>query len=201
MLVIVAALKSEIIPLFNHYKITEKSKIGSGTLYMAKGIHFLRVGIGEQNAVSNLKLYLQNFSPSEIINIGFAGKMHSSETRTDVFWIRYVVHGSDGPGIKLKPFAQNNLPSAALLTVNQPLKDTRLRDTLFKKYHSDLVDMEAWYLADFASKKNIPFYSIKVVSDQADQFTEEVFMVNYQNLGVQLTESVLPLIQRRIKEI
>jgi len=198
MFAIVAALKAEIIPLFNHFKITAKLKIGTGTLYQSEHLHLLRIGVGGQNAVSNLKRYFEKFNPDAILNIGFAGNMNRSEIHGTVFSVRRVFHISEKVGLNLKSFTQKDLSTASVLTVDAPLKDAHLRDDLFKQFQTDLVDMEAWYLAECASDRNIPFFSIKVVSDQADENVDDKFIATYKKQSRVLTEAVLPLIQHRI---
>ena len=198
MFVIVAALKPEIIPLFNHFKIIAKLKIGTGTLYQSEHLHLLRVGVGGQNAVSNLKRYFEKFNPDSILNIGFAGAMNPSEIHGTVFSVRRVFHRSEKVGLNLKSFTQRDLSTASVLTVDSPLKDAQLRNDLFKQFQTDLVDMEAWYLAKYASDRNIPFFSIKIVSDQADENADEKFIATYQQQTRVLTEALLPLIQHRI---
>lgn len=199
MLTIVSALKSELAPLMSSFKIETKYKIGSGTLSIADKVHFLRIGIGQTTGLPNFKLYLDQYAPDRILNIGFAGSMHSSSGLDRIYNIRGAVNKSTQSQIELDTFGQNNFSNATLLTVDQALTDSKLRDTLFKKFQTDLVDMETWYLAHYSAKKLIQFFSIKIVSDQADQFTAESFMANYQELAKKLAIAVLPLIQQRMK--
>lgn len=198
MLTIVSALKSEITPLLNHFKITAKYKVGSGSLYIAGQFHFLRIGIGGKTGLSNFKLYLNDFTPVKILNIGLAGSMNAAIKPGQLFAIRSVRRRLATSQIKLNPTIQSDLTETTLLTVDQALIDAKQRDILFSEYQTDLVDMEAWYLAQYSAQKQIPLSSIKIVSDQADQFTKEAFMANYQKLSRQLAETILPLIQHRM---
>ncbi|TET52901.1 MAG: hypothetical protein E3J54_05480, partial [Actinobacteria bacterium] len=54
------------------------------------------------------------------------------------------------------------------LTTKTPLTDPVLRDELRLETKADIVDMEALYLFISANNLKLPFVSLKVVSDNAD---------------------------------
>ena len=50
MILIVAALKAELLPLIQYFRIEQKEIVAQGTLYHSEKLHLLRTGVGMQIA-------------------------------------------------------------------------------------------------------------------------------------------------------
>ena len=187
MITIVSALKSEIAPLLQRVPITEKRILASGSLYISDKIHFLRTGIGKQKAEKVFNLYLEQFRPEKVLNIGLAGKLNPDFKIGEIYCISRIF-SADAEPIKINFHSQSKC--ASLLTVDQPVADISLRDKLHRQYNADLVDMEAYSIANTVRKKNISFNCVKIISDSADINTEKTFLENYRQLSKKLTEFV-----------
>jgi len=187
MITIISALKSEISPLFHKVQIAEKIKLGSASLYLSEKIHFLRTGIGPEKAKQSTEAYLNQFKPVKILNTGLAGKLNPD------FQIGSIYHVTKIFFKDMKPISLNadqNSRTASLLTVEKPVTDLFLRNKLYKKYKAELADMEAYAAASAAASKGIPFSSIKIISDNADNNTSLTFLKNYKKLAGILAEYI-----------
>jgi len=187
MLTIISALKSEISPLLQRVCIAEKIKLGSGSLYLSENFHFLRTGIGPEKAGKVLKLYLKQFKPHKILNIGLAGKLNPDLNLGEIYSISKIFFEDNFP---IEIAYQQKINFVSLLTVDQPVTAASLRNELFKKFNSDLVDMEAYSLAEICIENSLHFESIKIISDEADSRTKITFIKNYKRLASRLAEFI-----------
>lgn len=200
MIAIVSALKGEISPLFNHYPVTRKLQMGKGTLYETSAFHLVRLGMGPENSKDTLKIYLAENKPDLILNIGMAGRLNPAIMIGSIHFINRIYCSKESKSISLTvPSIINPQSSVSLLTVDQPLTDPLIRDNFFKKFQAGLVDMEAYGLAQTAAIVDIPFYSIKIVSDSADENTKNDFIKDYEKLSEKLGEYVIKFLDNFLK--
>jgi nucleoside phosphorylase len=192
MITIIGALKGELQPLLSHFKPEKKKNINGGSLYIAKGVHLLRCGIGKKVCQKVLTAYLENYHPNLIINIGTAGIVNPEIKQGEIFSV--VKNYQNGNDNIFELMAIKGFKSASLLTVDKPLRDKKLRDSYFRKYRVDLVDMEGWYCAQSATQCKADFHSIKIASDFADENTEKDFMKNYKALTEKLAVEIIPVL-------
>ncbi len=196
MITIISALKEEIRPILETLTVKQKLKAGSGTLYVTDEYHLLRTGVGLRHAEDVLNSYLSSYEPSEIINIGTAGSIKDDHRFGDIFYIGKIYYKTDGQFIVLPP-EQNKTGTdpAVLLTVDQPVMNKSDRETLQRRFNAGLADMEAYALAKICFKNNIKFTCYKIVSDLADENTEDEFMANYKMLSKKLAEYILKILR------
>lgn len=195
MLTIIAALKSELQPLFDFYSPQNKIKMAGGTLYQANDVNLFRCGIGKETAQKSFELYVNNISTKGVINIGLSGALSENCKSGEIFLINEI--WSQNKSVVFYPELMTipGLAKARLLTVDAAVFDSTKRDELFEKYKAELVDMEAYYLAEICKRKNIPLYSVKIASDNADEQAKQQFMANYKKLAVQLSKRIYPFIE------
>lgn len=121
-----------------------------------------------------------------LLNVGFAGGLNPNLSLGQVVLIDKIV-ALDKSGLdefiidnpeqqEAKEFAKaNNLTTAGLLTVNDPVTDPLLRDELSDSTKADVVDMEGYnvlkVLLDSFPGNCPPIVSFKVVTDNADSDT------------------------------
>lgn len=192
---IVSALKSELNPLFADFPLLEKAPLNGGILYHTEYLQLLRTGIGGENVNLVFDAYLKNQHPDLVLNIGLAGSLTPEYEPGMIFSIQEVQYEKSETVFKLaKLSAEIPFPAARLLTVDEAVTEERLRDSLYKKFTSDLVDMEAYYLARKCRTKGIPFCSIKIISDRADHATKQIFMENYKEKSRTLCAALRPFL-------
>ena len=131
----------------------------------------LVTGVGKVNAAVAVATTLGQFSPSRVVNLGTAGALRDGLAGTYVIR-RVIQHDLDddalfhltglhfGEGIDV---ADEGL---TLATGDSFVTDAALRARLASK--ADLVDMEAYAVAQAAQLAGVPITIVKEVSDSAD---------------------------------
>ena len=192
MILIVAALKTELLPLIKFFNIDQIKSIGSGTLYYNRKLHLLQTGIGMNNARVMLSEYLETYHPERILNIGTAGALNPEVVIGSVMQVEIILNETyDKIYTELISPGPVYLKKAALLTMSRAVVDQKRKEKLFNNYKADLVDMEAFALAGIAAAKNIRLSCIKVVSDNADNNASIDFKNNYKDAVKCLSESII----------
>lgn len=192
MILIVAALKTELLPLIKFFNIDQIKSIGSGTLYYNRKLHLLQTGIGMNNARVMLSEYLETYHPERILNIGTAGALNPEVVIGSVMQVEIILNKTfDKIYTELISPGPVYLKKAALLTMSRAVVDQKRKEKLFNNYKADLVDMEAFALAGIAAAKNIRLSCIKVVSDNADNNASIDFKNNYKDAVKCLSESII----------
>jgi len=195
---IVSALKSELSPLFSYFPVLEKSILNGGTFYRTEHLQLLRTGVGGNKVEQVFDAFLQDHHSDLVLNIGLAGALAMEHEPGRIFFINEVLYKKAETGFNLpKPAPDIPFPAARLLTVDKAVTDSQIRNGLQKKYSAELVDMEAYYLAQKCAVENIPFCSIKIISDRADQQTEEMFMSNYKQMSQRLCKAIRPFLPNK----
>ena len=199
MILIVGALKGELIPYVNHFKTVTKHALGSASLYTAEKVHILRSGVGGECASEAVKSYLNKFRPAKIINTGTVGRLNPDLSVGSFHYIGMFLHEREAT----EPIIAQNMPNiklqqSTLLTVEQAVTDINQATKLYNTFSADLADMEAYFLADISAKGGIPFHSFKVISDHADQEAPAYFMNHYLSLSERLAKKIIPLIENQL---
>ena len=195
MLTIIAALKSELLPLFDFYLLQNRIKMAGGALYQTNDVNLFRCGIGKEAVQKSFDLYVNNISTKGVINIGLSGALADNYKSGDIFLINEIWGENKSVVFYPELMTIPGLSKAKLLTVEDAVFDSTKRDKLFEKYKAELVDMEAYYLAEICKRNNIPFYCVKIASDNANEQAKQQFMESYKKLAVQLTKKIYPFIE------
>ncbi len=196
MITVIAALKSELLPILSAFNITEKHPLDSGTLYQGRNLHLLRTGVGGVCA-RVFESYLQDYRPRLVINLGLAGALNPAIRPGQIFRINRVHCLTPTRSIPLNPLpAAKSFTKADVLTVKQAVTQTGERDWLHALSSAELVDMEACYLAERCAAAGISFAAFKIVSDLADERTQKDFMARYKIYSLQLADRLLPILER-----
>ena len=152
----------------------------SGNLFENAGILPLYSGIGQVKAGTALMHSLIQKKPSVIMNLGTAGSFHrpvGEIVECSAFVQRHVdSHGRSGPQSK-KLFSSGQLSDWPLVTCGTAdfiqFQKAESSTDLF-----DVMDMEAYALAYVAQSFQIPFYSIKCISDNSNDNTVQDWKKN-----------------------
>ncbi|HID38939.1 MAG TPA: hypothetical protein EYP36_05440 [Calditrichaeota bacterium] len=199
MFCIVTALKEELQPFLKRLKIAVPRKpLGEGGLYMADGLHLLQAGLGPRLSARTLALYLEKYRPDGLLNVGLAGALQPDTQTDQIYRVSEIVSGLAPTTISL-PVREEfvSLPSARLITVEEAVTDRKRRDELVKRYDAQLVDMEAYALAETARWHNTEFFSLKIVSDLADEDAVETVLNKYKILCDKMAEHTLQILEIR----
>ena len=149
---IVSALKSELNPLFTYFPLLNKVPLNGGTLYRTEYLQLLRTGVGQEKTKQVLEAFLKDHHPDLVLNIGLAGSLTAEYEPGRIFYINEALYEKTKTVIKLpKLSADIPFPAARLLTVNKAVTEAQTRNALHKAFAADLVDMEAYYLAQRCS--------------------------------------------------
>ncbi|HGY54130.1 MAG TPA: hypothetical protein ENK44_00370 [Caldithrix abyssi] len=193
MICIVTALKEELLPFLKIYKKDfTKEAIGEGSLYRSGNLHLLRAGLGRQRSQQTLALYLESHQPDFVLNLGLAGALSPQAQIGKIYHVEQVRSEYDDDPVELSVHrAFSSLPAAALLSVEEAVTGKERRDALYNQYKTALVDMEAYGLARTARNYRVEFYSLKIVSDFADEEAVETVRKQYKILCDTLARFVI----------
>ena len=192
MILIVAALKGELLPLIEYYKINQKENFGGGTLYPSEKVHLLRTGLGMDKARYTLSAYLEEYQPIRIINVGTAGALNPEFT-IGLMTEPEIIYNEKKEIIRPQPLydGQYLLKKSKLITVNNPVLTQIQKNKLLKDFNADIVDMEAFIIGSLARGKNIEFHNVKIISDYANEQTTDDFKNSYKIITEKLSEYLI----------
>jgi len=133
-------------------------------------INVLITGMGKKNTkkiLSDVADYIEN---GVIINIGTAGTLNNKFQIGDWFSVNKIF--LDDKVIEIENC--NVFHTASILTSDSEITNEEIKQKHHKKYSADLVDMESFFIAEFAKQKNIPCYVVKMISDHANENTNSI---------------------------
>jgi len=196
-ILIVSALKREILPLIRKFTGTKPVPLSRGILNSEGFWHFLITGIGAENVRETMRVYLNHYNPDGILNIGSAGRLHAGIDVAGIYAVEKVIFEDKHQETDTRSIS-GSCPGASLITAEQPVLDISARNNLYEHSGGDLVDMEAYHVSLFALQHSIPFYCFKIVTDSADEHAVEDFKKNSIVLAEKLCrlihEQVLPVL-------
>ncbi|MBR3002727.1 MAG: 5'-methylthioadenosine/adenosylhomocysteine nucleosidase [Clostridia bacterium] len=167
----------------------------------------VKSGIGKVNAARTTQVLLDNFDVECIINVGAAGAINYSLNIGDVLIAENVVqHDFDltafghkkgyitGVGEKIQCDANllNKFKNILDENKNYNIKkgivasgdifctDENMKNKIYKKFNADVVDMECSAIGQVAYLNNVPFISIRCISDIPNGENASTFDENLQ---------------------
>jgi len=135
-------------------------------------INVIRTGIGSKITKAVLNAVADFVKNGIIINIGTAGALNNKLQIGDWISINKIFSNESDETIKIEHC--DTFPSASILTSSAEITNEELKQEKHKRHSADLVDMEAFHIADFAEQKIMPCYVIKMVSDYANEGTNTI---------------------------
>lgn len=149
----------------------------------------LETGIGLEKAAGACKALLKAYKIDCMINFGSAGMIDENLKVGEAFLADEVVNAVDGRVLKTN--AQINEAIHAflidqerahsrgrLLSAPEPVVKGSHRKRLCEKFNVGAVDMEAFALAAVTQTQQIPFASLKMISDRANALSRLEFWKN-----------------------
>ena len=129
-------------------------------------------GVGGRCAAGAAKELIKSFRPDLVISTGYAGGLSPEVRVGDIIVTGEVIHESGKRVISRSVDGLNPSPPVRrgpILTTNRFIPFSRDKKTLYAKFGASAVDMESFFLGEEAEKSNIPFLSIRAISDAVDQ--------------------------------
>lgn len=138
-------------------------------LFSHEQIDLLITGEGHYSVIRKLTDYLARHKPLRIINLGLAGALRN-EISQNIYAVRTCY--SFNPEIEFKSFTTSyagDHPQADCLSYFSRLKDEVIKKEL--SHFASLVDREVWAIGYVCHDYQLPFFSFKLVSDEANEAT------------------------------
>lgn len=174
-------------------------------------VRLIQTGIGKVLAVSQVAKHLRETSIEMIVSVGFCGGLNGTPQgamvqadRTEQ-WDLYLNDLDIPLGHGYAMHCPLKLPHVSLESVPSPLKGTLISGdrfvdrTVHVSPHAVAVDMETAALALLARELQIPFVTLREVSDVADgpqEKTHQMFMDYIQQKGPAYSDAVRELAER-----
>lgn len=184
---IISALKDEISPLIKKLNIKERFKFKNIDIFKGvfKNINLIitYTGIGGKNASCTLTTLIENFNISFLISVGYAGGAKEGLNIGDIVVSEdiYIYEKQELESYKKlskevfhssfilfnkEVIKEKGGKLGSLLTVNKFISSSKEKEELGRNYNVSIIDMETWYIAKIATQNNIPFLSIRSISDR-----------------------------------
>ena len=177
---LVFALGIEAGALFDRMKNT-RTTVGNGLTYRegilgSRTIVSVESGIGLDNAQKAADSLIDVFRPCRIISAGFAGALDPEIRRNSIHFPGKVFcrdYSLEIPG---------GTDAISLLTLDHIVYSIEDKRSLWESTGIQLVDMESFAVAQTANRLHVPFTSVRVVFDTADEeLPNEIRKITAQN--------------------
>lgn len=202
---IVAAMNSELNYLLTYCEVVNEIKLKKNKFYQCEyGDYDLIVvasGVGKTNATVYTQLLIDYFEPSAVINIGIGGGLSESIKPLS------VILGADFSHYDVNIEQMENLfPNQSVFEADSKLftafsayvdqekrgkivsgesfiSDSILKKEIIKNHNPLLVDMETSSIAHCCYINDMPFISLRSVSDLADEYSDVAYETNERDAG------------------
>ncbi len=130
----------------------------------------VEAGIGMSNSRRATESLAEIFKPKRIISAGFAGALDPALTRHTIIKASKIISGHPQDGLGREISSLTLLPSeSSLLTVDHLVDTIAEKRELWETTGANLVDMESYCVADVCQQLGIPFSSVRIVFDTAEE--------------------------------
>jgi len=139
----------------------------------ARRVVAVRTGIGQSAAADATRQLIQGHRPRWIISAGFCGGAHERLHRNDILLADSVFHPQGATLSLTTPRITGELPPGVhrgrLLTVDAIISEPHEKRALGEQFGALALDMETLAIAQVCQELQLPFWSIRVVSDAVDE--------------------------------
>jgi hypothetical protein len=149
-----------------HFQLEKKNE----DLFSDEQIDLLITGEGHYSVIRKLTDYVARSKPLRVVNLGLAGALRNEMISQNIYAVRTCY--SFNPEIEFKSFTTSyagDHPQADCLTYFSRLKDQVVKKEL--RHFASLVDREVWAIGYVCHDYQLPFFSFKLVSDEANEGT------------------------------
>jgi len=171
----------------------------------------IKTGVGISNARAATKFLIKNFNTRIIINTGIAGAIKPDLKIGDIIIGKDIIYDdTNGQNYPNKRYDSNNKiikliehaltdmgktwHSGIIVSTDKPLFSIEKKNNMHMKYNADAVDMEASGIIEVCNDNEIPFISIKSISDYADEssgFNENLLKKNGNPKIIELIKLIM----------
>lgn len=121
-------------------------------------------GPGPRLASKAVGMVRERQAVDQLVSIGFCGGLRPSLRACDIFVASEVI----GVAPTRMPISKKNFQAGKLLSVDRVVSTAGEKAAL-REAGADAVEMEAAAVAFLATRYNVPFYAVRVVTDTSDQ--------------------------------
>ena len=166
-LVFIAALPREVASLVKGWHGDEELRGRGIHLYWSENAIAACAGMGAHRAALAVEAALAIGQASQLVSIGWAGACAAAYKAGDVVHAQVVIDAQTGERFFTEETQPGERGKEIVVTVAQPASVAE-KQRLSLSYQASAVDMEAAAVARIARARELPFYAIKAISDEAD---------------------------------
>ncbi|MCK5076750.1 MAG: hypothetical protein KAR38_10255, partial [Calditrichia bacterium] len=149
-----------------------------------------------------LNNYIKNFENLnvDIFNIGLCGIIKSDNFNIEDILVPKYIQNEFSDIKYINNIINFNFKKCHfLITTKNPILNLDEFVNNPKIISSDIVDMEAYYIADYCHKYTYKFNTIKITSDYCSNNPEKIIKTNLKNLQIKISEVINFLINDYFK--
>ena len=181
---ILAAVSEEIAGIKQEMNISDRIRLGKSEAWpgkwQGKNIVLVRTGVGKQRAADATLQTIEQFSPDRLLSIGYAGGLVPKLKVSDLIVAEQIIDVESSaefvPDQKWLYLAQNasvsenyKVISGKLVTADKVIHSPQDKKELGERFSAEAVEMETSAIAKVATDKNLPFLSVRTISDSVEQ--------------------------------
>ncbi|MHB8301220.1 MAG: phosphorylase family protein [Acidobacteriaceae bacterium] len=159
---ILAALPRELAPLVRDWPTRSTSRREGFRVAECDRAIAVSAGMGAERVTRALEIASGRGPLSEIVSAGYAGALRPSIAACTLFWPAEVVDARTGDRFVCQQ-------GSGTLVSTDHVVDHEEKLLLAGRWNADLVDMEAATVARLARERGLPFRTLRVVSDEAEE--------------------------------
>ena len=181
---ILAAVSEEIAGIKQEMNISGRIRLGKSEAWpgkwQGKNIVLVRTGVGKQRAADAALQTIEQFSPDRLLSIGYAGGLVPKLKVSDLIIAEQIIDVKSSaefvPDQKWLYLAQNasvsenyKVISGKLVTADKVIHSPQDKKEFGERFSAEAVEMETSAIAKVATDKNLPFLSVRAISDSVEQ--------------------------------
>ena len=150
------------------------------------------------------EVLIDGHRPRRVISAGFAGGLCPELKRNDILIADRLLTTTGGemsvelPAGLLAALRRPGVRRGPLLTADRVVRLPREKLALFQRYGAMAVDMETLAVAEVCLRRNVPFSSVRVINDTADEaLPHDVEHILVQRTGAARLGAALGAVWRR----
>jgi adenosylhomocysteine nucleosidase len=181
---ILAAVSEEIAGIKQAMNISDRIRMGKSEAWpgkwQGKNIVLVRTGVGKQRAADVALKTIEQFAPDKLLSIGYAGGLVPNLEVSDLIVADKIIDVESSAEFVPDPqWLQSalNFPapenykviSGKLVTADKVIHSPLDKKEFGERFSAEAVEMETSAIAKVASDKNLPFLSVRAISDSVEQ--------------------------------
>jgi adenosylhomocysteine nucleosidase len=143
-------------------------------LFGNRRVAVIESGIGQEKARRAAEVLIDVFAPKRLCSAGYAGGLSKRLKQLNVCFPEQVMRDSDAKILDLTgsipKYVENGTePKLTLLTADSMVDSPQKKRVLGERTGAELVDMETFAAADVCRERNVPFLSVRIILDTAEE--------------------------------